>query len=100
MGLFVYNKAMYWFVYVLISLKDKQFYIGSSNDLKTRLYQHNHKGNKSTANRAPFKLLYFEGHRSKTDAIRRETYFKTTKGKVTLRAMIRDGLGEFLDQLA
>ena len=92
----MYNKFMYWYVYVLISLKDMQLYIGSSNDIKRRLYQHNHKGNKSTANRAPFKLLYFEGHRSKIDAIRREKYFKTTKGKITLRAMIKDGLSEFI----
>jgi putative endonuclease len=80
------------YVYVLISLKDNQFYIGSTNDLKRRLQQHNNGENISTAKRKPFKLIYFEGHLAKTDALRREFYFKTTKGKVMLRNILRDYL--------
>jgi len=46
----------------------------------------------STQNRTPFKLLYYEAHLSKKDALRRENYFKTTKGKTTLRQMLREAL--------
>lgn len=82
----------FWYVYVLRSTKDDQFYVGSTNDLKRRLQQHQRGENTSTAKRLPLELLYFEGHRSKNDALRREKYFKTTKGKVTLRQMLREAL--------
>ena len=78
----------FWYVYVLRSAKDQKFYIGSTNDLQRRVKEHQQGKNVSTAKRLPMELLYFEGHRSKEDAIRREKYFKTTKGKVTLRQML------------
>ncbi|MEK7137085.1 MAG: GIY-YIG nuclease family protein [Patescibacteria group bacterium] len=82
----------FWYIYVLRSAQDNQFYIGSTNDLKRRVQQHQRGENTSTAKRLPIDLIYFEGHRSKADALRREEYFKTTKGKVTLRQMLRDTL--------
>jgi len=82
----------FWYVYVLRSAKDHDFYIGSTNDLKRRMQQHQRGENTSTAKRLPLKLLYFEGHRSKEDALRREKYFKTTKGKVTLRQILKNAL--------
>jgi len=82
----------FWYVYVLRSLTDNMFYVGSTNDLKRRLQQHQRGENVSTAKRLPVELLYFEGHRSKDDAVRRERYFKTEKGKTTLRQMLRDSL--------
>ncbi len=82
------------FVYILLSLKDKKFYIGSTNNLKRRVSEHNQGKNISTAKRLPLKLIYYEAHLSKEDAERRENYFKTTKGKSTLRLMLRDSLGK------
>jgi len=40
----------------------------------------------------PLRLIYFEAFLDKEDALRRESYFKTTKGKTTLRMMIREYL--------
>lgn len=80
------------YVYILLSLKDNKFYIGSTNNLKRRLKEHQSGKNISTSKRLPLELIYFEGHLSKSDAERREKYFKTTKGKVTLRAILRDYL--------
>jgi hypothetical protein len=40
----------------------------------------------------PFKLLYYEAHSSEEDAGRREKYFKTDKGKSSLKQMIRNSL--------
>jgi len=82
----------FWYVYVLLSLKDHQFYSGTTNNLKRRFKQHQRGENVSTAKRLPLKLIYFEGHCSKEDALRREKYFKTTKGKTTLRQMVRHSL--------
>lgn len=57
--------------------------------------QHQRGKNTSTAKRLPLELVYFEGHLSKNDALRRERYFKTNKGKVTLRQMIKETLSTF-----
>lgn len=84
-----------YYVYVLISLKDNKFYIGFTNDLKRRLKEHKSGKNTSTKSRLPLELVYYEAHLSKADAMRRERYFKTTKGKSTLRQMLRDSLKTF-----
>jgi len=78
-----------FYVYVLQSLKDKKLYIGYSSDLKRRLREHKIGGSVSTRKRLPFKLLYYEVHTNEKDARRRERYFKTEKGKSTLRQMLR-----------
>ena len=83
-----------YYVYALLSLKDTKFYIGFTNDLERRLKEHNSGKNVSTKSRLPLKLLYYEAHLSKADAMRRERYFKTTKGKSTLKQMLRDSLGK------
>ncbi|MBI5733429.1 MAG: GIY-YIG nuclease family protein [Candidatus Kerfeldbacteria bacterium] len=85
-------KSPFYYVYVLRSLKDKRFYIGSTNNLKKRVEDHNKGKNISTAKRIPLQLVYYEAFFSRTDALRREKYFKTSKGKTTLRLMVRDYL--------
>jgi len=81
-------------VYVLISLKDKKFYIGLTADFKRRIKEHIDGKNPSTKSRMPLELIFYETHYSKTDAARREQYFKTTKGKHTLRQMLKTRLKE------
>ena len=81
-----------YYVYVLLSLKDNHFYIGFSENVMKRLAGHNSGHNTSTKPRRPFELIYYEAHSSKEDAFRREAYFKTTKGKSTLRQMLRTTL--------
>jgi putative endonuclease len=81
---------MFYYVYVLRSLKDYKFYIGFTRNLRRRLCEHQFGKNISTAKRLPIQLIYFEGHLSEEGARRRERYFKTTKGKVALRMIIRN----------
>ena len=83
------------YTYVLLSLKDKKFYIGSTNNLERRLKEHHSGSNISTKSRLPLELVYYEAHLSKKDAARRERYFKTTKGKSTLQQMLRESLDRF-----
>jgi predicted GIY-YIG superfamily endonuclease len=80
------------YVYVLLSKRDSEFYISSTNDLERRITEHSNSNNISTEKRLPLDLIYFEGHLSKIDAARRERYFKTNKGKTTLRQMLRNSL--------
>jgi putative endonuclease len=76
-------------VYVLYSLKDKQFYIGFTFNLKQRLTQHFQGRSRSTSPRLPLELVFCEYFLAKEDAVRRERYFKTTTGKRTLRLMLQ-----------
>ena len=80
------------YVYILRSIKDRLFYIGYSEDLKSRVYDHNMGKNISTKNRRPLELIFYEAYRNKADALRRESYFKTTKGKTTLKQMLKEFL--------
>jgi putative endonuclease len=81
-----------YYCYVLQSQKDHHLYIGFSSDLKRRLQEHHTGKVPSTKGRRPLQLLYYEAHHSETDARRREQYFKTDKGKSTLRLMLRNSL--------
>ena len=83
-----------YFVYVLLSEKDKNFYIGFSENIDQRLDDHNAGKNISTRERRPFRLVYYEGHTSKADALRREKYFKSSKGKTTLKQILKDALAD------
>jgi len=82
----------FFYIYILLGLKDKKFYIGTTNDIKRRLLEHKQGKNISTSKRLPIRLIYFEAHLSEEDAKRRERYFKTTKGKTTLRAILKESL--------
>ncbi|MEW6086691.1 MAG: GIY-YIG nuclease family protein [bacterium] len=85
-----------YYVYILFSLKDQKFYIGFTHDLKRRMTEHSTGKVPSTKPRLPLKLIFYEAHLSKIDAQRRENYFKTEKGKSTLRQMLRSSLKDLV----
>lgn len=78
------------YVYVLQSLSDGKQYIGYTADLKKRLSAHQQGRNISTAPRRPFTLTYYEACRSRSDAERREKYFKHSEGRRFLAKRLRD----------
>lgn len=80
---------MYYYVYVLLSEKDNQFYNGYTSDLKRRLDEHQLGKVHSTKYRLPLKLIYFEGCLHQQDATRREKYLKSGNGKIYLRNRMR-----------
>ncbi|HED37184.1 MAG TPA: GIY-YIG nuclease family protein [Ignavibacteria bacterium] len=69
------------FVYVLKSQQDGKRYIGLTNNLEKRLRQHNSGKVKSTKNRRPFSLVYYEEFEDRSEAAQREKFFKTGKGR-------------------
>ncbi len=83
-----------FFVYVLQSEKDSKFYVGYTTNLKNRLKNHYAGGVESTAPRLPMKLVFYEGYLNQKDALRREDYLKTSKGRTILRSMLREYLSE------
>lgn len=84
----------FYFVYVLLSNKDGNFYTGYAHDLEKRFSQHQNGEVMSTKYRRPFQLIYFEACIDEADAIHREKYLKTTYGKRYLRSR----LNRFLNQ--
>jgi len=69
------------YTYVLLSQRDKQFYTGCTDDLRKRVREHNQARVRSTAHRAPLRLIYYEACLDRDDALRRERFLKTGKGK-------------------
>lgn len=65
-----------FYVYILKSKKDGKCYIGSTNDLKRRIKEHNNGKIFSTQNRKPLILIYYEAYRSEKDARIREQKLK------------------------
>ncbi|KKS37607.1 MAG: hypothetical protein A3G49_00605 [Candidatus Sungbacteria bacterium RIFCSPLOWO2_12_FULL_41_11] len=70
-----------WYVYIIQSKKDDDFYVGLTNDLRRRLKQHNESKVPATKFRTPFELAYYEAHHNKYDAARREQFLKSGWGK-------------------
>jgi len=75
------TSTMFFYVYVLFSVKDDGHYIGYTNNLRRRLKEHNVGKNFSTKSRRPFKLIHFEACLNEDDAKQREKYFKSTIGR-------------------
>jgi putative endonuclease len=81
-----------YYVYILQSLKNGDLYAGFSEDLKTRIKTHFNKEVYTTKRMGTVRLIFYEAYLSEKDARRREKYFKTTKGKRTLKLMLEDSL--------
>lgn len=77
-----------YYIYILKSGTDERFYTGFSGNLKKRLEDHNKGSVDSTKNRRPLELIYYEAYKEKSDALKREKFLKTTKGKLQLRKQI------------
>jgi putative endonuclease len=81
-----------YYTYVLLSLKDENFYTGFTNNLKLRFEQHNKGLVESTEDRRPFELIYYEACVDQRDAIKREKYLKTYHGKMFLKRRLKSYL--------
>ncbi len=77
-----------FYTYVLESKRDGKLYIGFTDNLKRRFDEHNNGLVKSTKNRVPFKLVYYEACNDKDKALKREKYFKTGFGRGFLKNRI------------
>ncbi|HWY26527.1 MAG TPA: GIY-YIG nuclease family protein [Candidatus Angelobacter sp.] len=79
-----------FFVYVLQSRITGRLYTGSTSDLEARLVHHNSDQSFSTKHRGPWALMYQEQFATLAEAMRRERYFKTGKGRDELKRILAD----------
>lgn len=83
------NQNQFYYLYVLVSKKDGQHYIGMTRDLRKRFLEHNKGINVSTRSRRPLELIYYEACLSYEDTRAREVYFKGTGGRRFLAKRLR-----------
>jgi putative endonuclease len=74
-----------FYVYVLTSEKTGRSYVGSTDDLDRRLSQHNAGHSKSTRHGVPWRLVHSESFETRSEAMVRENYYKTGKGRAELQ---------------
>jgi len=73
-------------------MKDMDFYIGFTKNLKLRFEQHKNGFIESTRIKGPFKLIYYEACLDQSDASKREKYLKTYHGKMFLKRRLKSYL--------
>ncbi len=80
---------MFYYVYILQSLKNNSLYIGYTSDLRKRLKEHNSGKSKATKPFRPYKLIFYEAFLNKTDAENREEYLKGGYGRKTIKGLMK-----------
>jgi len=64
------------YTYLLKSLKDEKYYVGITNDINRRLFEHNNGKLLTTAKRRPFSLVYYKTHENYLEARNHEKWLK------------------------
>ena len=80
---------MFYYIYILQSLKNNSLYIGYTLDLKKRFKEHNSGLSLATKPFIPYKLIFYEAFLNRIDAKNRDTYLKGGYGRKTIKAMIK-----------
>lgn len=75
-------------VYVLKSKKEGKLYVGCTENVLTRITQHNAGSVPSTKGRRPLEVIYFEQYEDKFNAFRMEKFYKTASGKRILKSKL------------
>jgi len=83
-----------YYVYILKGSRTGRMYSGFSSNLRNRIAKHKSGGVHTTKRMGKIELIFYEAYKSEKDARRREKYFKTTKGKRSLRLMLKGSLKE------
>ena len=77
-----------YYLYILQSMKDNTFYVGSTSNLEDRLNRHNTGRSKSTRSKLPWMLVYTESFKNKSDAYKRELEIKKWKSRKMIEKLI------------
>ena len=81
---------MSWFVYIIESERDGDFYKGISENVQKRVIEHNEGMSNFTSNKIPWKLICYYPVESKTHAIIEEKRIKKLNRKSLLRIVNSD----------
>lgn len=68
---------------------NNSYYVGSCNDIQRRLLLHNSGKVTSTKRYMPWKLVYLEEYKSRSEAINRESQIKSWKKRSAIENLIK-----------
>ncbi|MBI4824856.1 MAG: GIY-YIG nuclease family protein [Nitrospirae bacterium] len=77
---------MAYYVYLLKSKSKGASYVGHTQNLDIRLAEHNSGKSKSTRYSRPWELVYSEEVQTRSEAVKREQYFKSQIGRLELKS--------------
>ena len=79
-----------FYAYVLRSKKNNKLYTGHTEDLGRRILEHNTRNDKTKFScvNGPWELMFFETFNTRSDAMKREKFLKTGKGREYIREKI------------
>ena len=72
---------MPFYVYIIQSIRDESYYVGTTADLSKRIERHNQGRSSYTKAKRPWKLVYFEEHPDRSSAMKTEYAIKRRKSK-------------------
>ena len=75
-----------YFTYILKSTISGRYYYGHTQNLEQRLKQHNSGKTRSTKAYKPWEVHYHETFETKSEAYRREMFFKSIDGRIYLKS--------------
>ena len=80
-----------WYVYVLYSMSGNKSYVGYTNDVERRMFEHNvSEVSGFTLRYRPWILIHSEPYADKGSAIVREKFLKTGRGREEIKLFIRN----------
>jgi len=74
-------------VYILRSESSGKLYTGQTDNLERRISAHNKGLSRYTNGRGPWKLIYSEEFITRSEALIREKYLKTGKGREFIKSL-------------
>ena len=84
---------MEFVTYILYSFSSQRFYVGYSTNLIQRIYWHNNGSKGFTTRFRPWKVVYVEFFATKEEAMNREHYFKSGKGRDWFKERLSESAG-------
>ena len=78
-----------WQVYIIKSEENRKHYIGCTNDLERRLFEHNKGYNIATGKDRPWKIVHCEKFNNQEKAYAREKQIKSYKGGNAFKKLLK-----------
>ena len=86
-------------VYIMYSPRSKRNYTGFTSHLLNRFLSHNTFGKDSTAKFRPWLVVHVEFYDSRSDALKREKYYKSGRGSLKKNQIIAEYLARWAHTL-
>jgi putative endonuclease len=87
-GLCLWFIVFMFYCYILESLYDGRYYVGSTDEVLVRLRQHNKGSVRSTKPYLPWRLIYKESFVARAEALKREKQIKLWKKRASIEKLI------------